>query len=35
MAIMIKGAGLDKDEERLSRIVDKLSDRDQLLPLLV
>lgn len=31
MAIMMIGAGLDKDEERYSRIADKLEDKDQLL----
>jgi translation initiation factor 4G len=31
MAIMMRGAGLDKDEERYSRIADKLADRDQLI----
>jgi translation initiation factor 4G len=31
MAIMMFGAGLDKDEERYSRIADKLEDNDRLL----
>ena len=34
MAIMMKGAGLDKDEERRSRIVHKSMDSDKLLRLL-
>ena len=35
MAIMMKGAGLDKDEERRSRIIRKSMDSDKLLELLV
>ena len=33
MAIMFKGAGLDKDDERLKRIVEKVMDSDKLLGL--
>ena len=33
MAIMLKGAGLDRDEERLKRIVEKATDSDKLLQL--
>ena len=33
MAIMLKGAGLDRDEERLKRIVEKAVDSDKLLQL--
>ena len=33
MAIMLKGAGLDRDEERLKRVVEKAVDSDKLLQL--
>ncbi|KAI6046367.1 hypothetical protein EDC04DRAFT_2876735 [Pisolithus marmoratus] len=33
MAIMLKGAGLDKDEERLKRMAEKMMDSDKLLQL--
>ncbi|KAI6120363.1 hypothetical protein EV401DRAFT_2089060 [Pisolithus croceorrhizus] len=33
MAIMLKGAGLDKDEERLKRMAEKMMDSDMLLQL--